>query len=250
MINKRAFSALLFMNIKELIRNPLTFFMVLAFPFLFLIMFGVLSSSTGVGTDLFEFIIPGIIVMAFFTLAINGTSTPIIQMRDQGTLRLIGLTEASKLTFVLSQICARFVLAAFQLVALLSIAYFNGMLQAQNIPQIMLVSLIGLLMLFALGYTVGSMRLSIEAVNGLSGGMLAPLLIVCGLIMPMNLLPSWLETVSKFIPLTYFGELLRYYLNGDNPSLGVLFSYLILIASTALLAFAAVRLFRWDNIRG
>ncbi|XYJ24089.1 hypothetical protein ACSE3M_10095 [Bacillus velezensis] len=123
--------ALLSMNIKELVRNPLTFFMVLAFPFLFLVMFWVISSATGTGIDLFEFIVPGIIVMAFFTLAINGTSTPIIQMRDQGTLRLIGLTETSKLTFVLSQISARFLIAAFQLLCLLSAAYFNGMLLAK-----------------------------------------------------------------------------------------------------------------------
>ncbi|XYJ24090.1 ABC transporter permease [Bacillus velezensis] len=70
-------------------------------------------------------------------------------------------------------------------------------------------------MLFALGYTIGSLPLTIEAVNGLSGGMLAPLLIVSGLIIPMSMLPSWLSMISKFIPLTYFGELLRFYLNGD-----------------------------------
>ncbi|MGP4066174.1 ABC transporter permease [Oceanobacillus sp. M65] len=245
MKKKKQLLLLINMNMKELIRNPMTFFMVLAFPFLFVIMFGVISSTTG--TDMLEFIIPGIIVMAFFTLAINGTSIPIIQMREKGTLRLIGLTEVNKITFVVSQITARFLLATIQLLILLGVAYVKDMLLLENIIPIIIVSVIGLTMLFALGYLTACLNLSVEAVSGISGGILAPLLIFCGLFMPLTLLPSWIETLSKFIPLTYFGELLRFYLNGEEPSLGILTSYLVLILVTLLLVFLSSRLFRWEK---
>lgn len=219
--------------------------MVLAFPFLFVLMFGVISSTSG--TDLLEFIIPGVIVMAFFSLAISGTSVPIIQMRQKGTLRLIGLTEVKKITFILSQITARFFIAAIQLIILLGVAYSQGMLSLKNVLPIIIVSLIGLVMLFAIGYLVASMDISVEVVSGLSGGILAPLLILSGLLMPLTLLPNWVETTSKFIPLTYFGELLRFYLTEENPSFGLFPTYLILIGVTVFFLFLATRFFRWEK---
>ncbi|WZX99237.1 ABC transporter permease [Bacillus sp. FSL W7-1360] len=352
--NGKAFYQLFLMNLRELMRDPLTFFMALAFPFLFVLIFGLTSTITGQsnqlnytigimmpdqstssmkhiedglgnlegiktkrvevgqekqaiedeevssvvdlsffdqgemkiyystsaamegkltkealyeltrvegspviieepfgqgGPDMLQYSLPGIIVMAFFSLAFFGTATPTIQLRTAGVLRLIGLTQVSKLIFILSQLAARFLIAAIQLSILLVLAGMNNMLPMENLLPILLVSLLGLFMLFALGYWVGGVANSIEAVSGVAGGLFGPLLILTGLFMPLKMFPDWLQTISLAIPLTHFGELLRYYMIDEALSVPIVMSYLILVVTMLLLGFFAVRTFRWDQLK-
>ncbi len=347
--NGQAFTRLFLTNIRELVRDPLSFFLTLAFPFLFIALFGLMSASqeepslrvgivptteaadvmdrlksglesrknvswqnisaeaiansietgevdaavsyapAGKGTielyfprgneaagqflksvvtesslpldspgiglqpvgdkepGMFAYILPGIIVMAFSSLALFGTSTPIIQMRQRGTLRLIGLTQVSRLTFIASQLSARFLIAVIQLAVLLGVAASQGLLPGENLLAILIVNVLGILMLFALGYLVGGVGKSLEAVSGLLGGFMGPVLIVSGLLMPIDYLPSWVKLFSAAIPLTYYGEALRYYMIGIPPSMPIMIHYAVMAGTTVLFGFLAMKTFRWDQ---
>ncbi|MBV9615922.1 MAG: ABC transporter permease [Ktedonobacteraceae bacterium] len=193
--------------------------------------------------------LPGILVMAFLTLGLFGTAVPLITMRQRGTLRLLGLTPLSPLTFAGAQIIARFLLAVGQLTIVLAISYFAlGKFPLANLPGILLSALLGILMILAMGYILGEIIPSPEAAGGLIGGLMTPILLLTGIMLPLSIMPSIFLTMAKFIPFTYLGDALRQQMTGsDLPIAPVVIDNLVILGVTVVLVALAVPLFRWGQ---
>jgi ABC-2 type transport system permease protein len=217
-----------------------------------------LSPSTGptvtaevVGAQSFDplrYSLPGILIMAFASLGLFGLATPLILQRQRGTLRLLGLTPLSPITYVLAQIISRLAIALAQLVFILGISYFIlGGIPLAKLPGIFLSAFLGIVMLFALGYVLGVVIPTPEAAGGILGGLLAPVLMLTGILLPFNILPPVVLTIARFIPLTYLGDALRQQLLGNPPIASLTFDNLVLLGSSILLILLAARLFRWSQ---
>ncbi len=193
--------------------------------------------------------LPGILVMAFLTLGLFGTAVPLITLRQRGTLRLLGLTPLSPLTFACAQIIARFLLAMGQLAIVLVISYFAlGKFPLANLPGIFLSALLGILMILAMGYVLGEIIPSSEAAGGLIGGLMTPILLLTGLMLPLSIMPSVFLTIARFIPFTYLGDALRQQMTGsDLPVASVLVDNLVVLGTMVILVALAVMLFRWGQ---
>ncbi len=193
--------------------------------------------------------LPGILVMAFLTLGLFGTAVPLITLRQRGTLRLLGLTPLSPLTFASAQIIARFLLALGQLTIVLVISYFAlAKFPLANLPGIFLSALLGILMILAMGYVLGEVIPSAEAAGGLIGGMLAPILLLTGVMLPLSIMPPVFLTIARFIPFTYLGDALRQQITGsDLPVAPLLIDNLVILAVTVILVALAVLFFRWGQ---
>lgn len=252
LIMRDALKQLMLTNLRELIRDKMTFFFVLIFPFVLLFIFFILSlSNSGAaaqaqGFDPLRYLLPGILVMSFTSLGVFGLATPLITLRQRGTLRLLGMTPLSPLTFVIAQVAARFLLAFVQLVAILILSFFIlGNVAVGHLPGIFLSALLGILMLFALGYVLGEVIPSPEAAGGLIGGLLAPILMLTGVLLPFSILPDFVLKIARFIPLTYLGDALRQQFIGGPAIAPLPIDNLVLFGSTVALFLLAVRLFHW-----
>lgn len=197
--------------------------------------------------DPMRFGLPGVLIMAFASLAFFGTATPIIQLRQRGTLKLLGLTPLSRLTFVAAQIPPRFCLAAVQLLIMLTIARFTGFLSTDRLGGVLLSSLLGLLMLFALGYLIGGLMTSVELASGLLAGLMPVMLMFTGILLPLDIMPGWVVQGARLIPLTYLGDALRQHLVGSVPMFSLTTDYLVLLGSAIVLTLITALTFRWDQ---
>lgn len=205
------------------------------------------SSVASEGVNAVDFGLPAVLILAFFSLATMGTMAPIIQMRERGSLRILGLTPLPRSTFILAHLSARFVLGLVQLTILLSIAYVLDKLPVNRLPAIIGMSVLGLLMLFSLGYALAGLVPSVEVANGVGGGMMPIILMFCGVMMPFEVLPEWVATAARFIPVTYLGDALRTLILGSTPMFDMWVSVLVLAVSTAAFAALATVTFRWDR---
>ncbi|WDU79264.1 MULTISPECIES: ABC transporter permease [Lysinibacillus] len=197
--------------------------------------------------DPLTYAFPGVLIMAFMSLALFGTAIPIIKMRRIGTLRLFSLTPINKLQFILSQVVTRLSLAIVQLVVIIGIGVAMDIVPTENILSIILVSVLGLCMLFSVGYLMGGLINSEEVANGISGGLLAPLLMLCGILFPLEYLPDSVVLIAKFIPLTYFGDAIKQLSMDATPVAPLGIDLLILLVTTIIIIFVAVRTFKWDQ---
>ncbi len=194
------------------------------------------------------YLLPGLLIMSFVSLSIFGLALPILILRQNGTLRLLGLTPLSPLTFVTAQILARLVLALGQLVIMLTFSYLllNGFPLA-NLPGIVLSTVLGIVMMFALGYVLSEVIPSPEAAGGPIGGLVAPILLLTGILLPFSSLPDFILTIARFIPLTYLGDALRQQILGEKPIASLWVDDLVLFGTAAFLVVLAVRLFHWGQ---
>jgi ABC-2 type transport system permease protein len=198
--------------------------------------------------DPLHYSLPGVLVMAFASLGLFGLATPLILLRQRGTLRLLGLTPLSPINFVAAQILARLFIALIQLILILILSYFIlGGVPLANLPGIFLSALLGIVMLFSLGYVLGEVISSPEAAGGMIGGLLAPVLMLTGILIPFSILPDAVLTIARFIPLTYLGDALRQQMLGDVPVAPLVIDNLVMLGTSIVLIVLAVRLFRWNQ---
>lgn len=202
------------------------------------------------GEEPFEpvrFGIPAVLILAFASLALYGTAIPIIQLRERGTLRLLGVTPLSRLSFLLAQAPARLAIALIQLLVMGTVAALTGFLDVAQLAGLAATLLLGLAMLFSLGYLAAGLLRDSESSSLVLGTLLPIVLFLSGVFLPLQLLPDVLQGISRFIPLTYFGDALRQDLVGFDGEFARWISYLSMGGTAVVATLLATRTFRWDQ---
>ncbi|GIH89442.1 ABC transporter permease [Planobispora siamensis] len=245
-----AFAELTRANARELIRDPRSFFFVLVFPLVFMAMFlfmGTLNPADGGGGfDPMRAGIPAVLMMAFMSLAFFGTATPLISLRQKGTLRMLGTTPLSRTTFILAQAPVRFAIAIGQLAALSAAALATGFLEPSAIGRLLVTCALGLAMLFAVGYLVAARMRNAELANGVLALAMPVLLMLSGVFLPLDILPGTVRAVAEHLPTTYFADALRQDLVGvaGGP---IVIAWLVMAGVAVAASAAAVALFSWTD---
>ncbi len=197
--------------------------------------------------DPVRFGIPAVLVLGFTSLAFFGTATPLIQLRRQGTLRLLGLTPVARATFVAAQVPARLGIGLVQLALMMVVARATGHFKLGQLTGCLLTALIGLLMLFSLGYLLGGLIRSPEAGAGALAAINPVVLMFSGVLLPLALLPDVLRTAARALPFTYLGDGLRQQLVGSAGTFSLTVDRLALLVATLVFTALTVRTFRWDQ---
>lgn len=197
--------------------------------------------------DPFRFGLPAVLILAFASLALFGTAIPLISLRARGTLRHLGMTPLSRATFLLAQAPARLLIALVQLAVMATIAGVTGFLEPSAILTLLATSVVGLAMLFSLGYLAAGL-LHNEELATTTLGMLMPLVLMfSGVLLPLSLMPDAIASAARFSPFTYLGDALRIDLVGSEGSYSRLTSYTVMAATAVVVTAIASRIFEWDQ---
>lgn len=191
--------------------------------------------------------LPTGLLMALMSVAFFGTATPLIALRTRGTLRLLGTTPLSRMTFVLAQAPVRLALVAVQLLALGAVAVAMGFLPLAGTLRLMVSGFLGAVMLFSFGYLIAARMRNAEVVNGLLGLLMPVVLFTSGLFLPLDLLPSVVGDLSAVLPTTYLVDALNHDLNEAASTHTLLTDWSVVLAGAAVCGGLAARLFRWDQ---
>ena len=91
-----------------------------------------------------------------------------------------------------------------------AILFFDLTISFQNLGFIFLAIFLTLISFIGIGLLAGAYTISFKRGNPLSSVTQLSIVIISGIIFPVDLLPHWLQTFSNFIPITHSAELLRY----------------------------------------
>lgn len=245
---KKIFNPLARASLKELIRDPLTTGLGMIFPMAFILMFLVmpdLHQPEGTISAL-AFGLPAILVFAALTLVLSGTATPMVQLRHEGVLRSIGMTPVTKSQYLWAQVPARLIVICVEFLLILVVALVSETLHITS-PMILVWALVlCVVTTVPLGLLLGSRTNSTALVGGL-GGLLAPgLAFLCGLFLPLEMMPAAVGYIAQCLPYTYVGDMLRHAMVGTDLQYPVIQGSILCIAWTLVMGILAWKGFRWD----
>jgi ABC-2 type transport system permease protein len=156
-----------------------------------------------------EYFIPGIIAMSVMTLSLFGTVNLNTELRQKGIIRKLCTTPITHTDWILSDILYQFTIAVVSTTAMLLVSYavynVNLHINAWLIAFILLdvFAFVGIGMI--LTRFVKESQSAAAAANAIS----FPMMFLSGSFFPIELMPGFLQTFAKTLPLYYVNEGLR-----------------------------------------
>jgi ABC-2 type transport system permease protein len=106
--------------------------------------------------------------------------------------------------------------------------------------------IIGVITLFGFGMAIGGWAKNENQAAPLSNVVAFPLMFLSGIFFPTFLMPSWLQTVSHYMPLTPIVDSIRMVITENRGLLDLGPQLAIIGAWTVIIYIVAFRLFRWE----
>jgi ABC-2 type transport system permease protein len=208
----------------------------------FLSLADVLPKPHGVD-DAVDFLFPGILALAVLSAALVGPAIATGFERDYGVLKRLGVTPLGRPAIIVAKTTAVLVVEGLQVVVLTAVALALGWRPDGPLVGTAVLGIAVATVAFAgagllLGGTLPGLT-TLAAANGLY----VVLLLVGGMIFPLDSLPSGLQSLAQLLPSGALGEVLQHALRpgADLPGR----AWIVLLVWAAAMPPIAARCFRW-----
>jgi ABC-2 type transport system permease protein len=229
------------------LRQPVWLLMGIFQPILYLVLFGPLLqgavTQAGAGANAFDWFVPGMLVMiSVFGAAFVGFGL-IAELRN-GVVERMRVTPMSRMAMLLGRSLRDATLLLMQAIIMIVIAIpFGITIDPTGIAvTLALVGLIGLAMA-PLSYSAALVLKSEDSFAPLVQFVALPLLLLSGVFLPLQLAPTWLQTLSELNPVTYAVDAVRAAFNGMWGDPAIVTGAAMTISIAALAVWVAARVF-------
>jgi ABC-2 type transport system permease protein len=238
----KALAAQLRVELTLTFRNGESLLLTLGIPVAVLVFFS-LVDVLPIDGDAVDFLAPGTLALAVLATAFANLAIATAFDRSYGVLKRLGATPLGRPRLVAAKALAVLVVIALQAVVLGLAALALGWR-----PDVSPVPLVAALVLAVAAFTglallvAGRMRALVAL--AFANAVFVVLLLLSGMVVPLDKLPSGLRSAARALPSTALAEAARGALSEDAPVPGRVWPVLIVwaVASIAL----AVALFRWE----
>ena len=158
----------------------------------------------------FEFVAPGIMAMVVMMSLMTGLPHAISYEKDMGTLDGMLAAPTSRWAIILGKVMAQSTMGLVQgfVILLLSVLLFGVTIQG----SILLVVFLIVLTVFSfvgLGILITSFADKEETATMVMMTLMFPMMFLSGVFFPIQQMPSFMQSVASFLPLTYAADALR-----------------------------------------
>jgi ABC-2 type transport system permease protein len=193
--------------------------------------------------DAVDFLFPGVLALAVMSAAMVGPAIATGFEREYGVLKRLAVTPLGRPALVTAKIVGILTIEVVQVVALTAVAVFLGWGSDGTRPLLALLAvLLGTVAFAGLGLLLGGTLPGLTTLAA-ANGLYVVLLLVGGMVFPLENLPGWLQGLSRLLPPASLADLLHGALgpDGDLPAR----AWLVLAAWAVIGPAAAARWFRW-----
>jgi ABC-2 type transport system permease protein len=238
------------MEAKLFLREPVAAFFTLVFPLMMLIIFGsVYSNQPMPGMDGQEAIGSLIPTFSAMVIGISGLMAVTVTMatyREKGILRRLRTTPISPLVVMVAQVVVVFSMTALGMLLLVAAGKLLYHVRFEGNPfSIVGGFILGSLSFFGIGFILAGTLPTARTAQIVALVLLYPMLILSGAAWPRELMPATVQTIARFIPLTYVVNLLRGLWIGESWG-DHLLDVGVLIGMLLLGVIVSSKTFRWE----
>jgi ABC-2 type transport system permease protein len=237
-------------QVRLYLREPMAAFFTIAFAPLLLVLFGLIYGNEP--NDLFggrgsmDVTVPAYVGLVIVTVALIGIPIQTATSRELGILRRYRVTPLRPLTFLVADVTTYYLMTlvgTMLLIALGAVAF--GVRLEGSVIDVLAGFTLSALSFFALGYLLASLAPSARVAQTVGMVLAYPMMFLSGASLPLEALPPGLRLVADFIPLTYVVKLMRGLWVGE-PWSSLTFEVAVLSVMLVVATAISVRVFRWQ----
>jgi ABC-2 type transport system permease protein len=186
--------------------------------------------------------------MAIIISIVGLTALPITSAtrRETGVLRRFSATPLRPLTYFLTDVLAPFMMTLLGILLLFLVGTVGYNVRFEgNFFSLLVGVCLGAIAFFSLGYTLVGLVPSTRAVTLIGNVVLYPLMLFSGALVPLEVMPESVQTISRYLPLTHLVDLLRGLWFGE--AWGDLITQVVVLVVIGIIGMLIVALtFRWE----
>jgi ABC-2 type transport system permease protein len=156
-----------------------------------------------------EFFVPGIIAMSVMTSSLSGAVTMNAELRQKGVIRKLSTTPITRTDWILSNILYQFVLAVIATVAILVVSYAVFSVRLQINAWLFAFLVLEVFAFGGLGMILTRVANEAESAAAAANFIMFPMMFLAGSFFPIEMMPGFLQTIARILPLYYVNEGLR-----------------------------------------
>ena len=231
-------------ELRVLARNGEQLLLILGIPMLLLSFFGNVDILPTGDQSSINFLLPGIIALAIMSTAMVSLGIATGFERSYLVLKRLGATPLGVPRLVLAKALSVLLVEIVQVILLVGLAFlFGADLGALNLAKLVLAIALGTLVFSGIGLSLAG-RLRGEVNLAAQNGLYLVLLLVGGIVFPLQDLPSWLQWVGRITPSGALADVMRDVFS-TTSTYGA--SSLVILLGWAIIAqLSAFKLFRWN----
>ena len=190
--------------------------------------------------------VPGIMGLIFILICAMMTSVSIVREKEMGTMEVLLVSPVRPIKIILAKMIPYFVISCINLATILLIArYLLDVPMSGGLGGIIIISLIYLILALALGLLVSTLASSqVVALLISAMVMLLPMMMLSGMVFPLENLPTVLKPLPYIVPARWYIEAIRKMMIMGLPLSAVVKEVSILIFMTFVLMGVSLKKFK------
>ncbi|WP_280275575.1 ABC transporter permease [Nocardia wallacei] len=239
-------------QLRSNLRNPVWVLIGLSQPVLYLVLFGPLvkgiAPSLGPGADPWEVLTPALVIQIGLFGAIYVGFGLVMELRA-GVVERQRVTPASRAALLLGRVVKDMVVLIVQALLLVAVAALAFGLRPDPLGLVLSVLLIAVMGagLAAASYAVGLWARSEDTLASILNTLSVPLMLLSGILLPLSVGPTWLQTIGKVNPFSRTVEAARALFRGDLGASEVYWGTGLTLAVALVLLVLGARSFAREN---
>jgi ABC-2 type transport system permease protein len=231
-------------ELRVLARNGEQLLLILGIPVLLLAFFSNIDILPTAGQSSVNFLLPGIVALAIMSTAMVSLGIATGFERSYQVLKRLGATPLGVPRLVLAKALSVLVVELVQVTLLVALATsFGADLGALNIAKLIAVLALGTLTFSGIGLSLAG-RLRGEVNLAAQNALYLVLLLIGGIVFPLEEFPTWLHWVGRISPSGALADVMRDVFSGT--SIHGASSLVVLLCWAIAAQLCAFELFRWN----
>jgi ABC-2 type transport system permease protein len=225
-------------------RNGEQLLVIIGIPTILLVFFSQVDVLPRGDQNAVDFLLPGILALAVMSTAMVSLGIATGFERSYGVLKRLGATPLGTRRLVLAKSLAVVLVEVVQLLVLIGVGLILGWRgDLSAVAPVVGAVLLGTLAFAGIGLTLaGTLRgeVNLAAQNGLY----LVLLLIGGIMFPLDSLPNWLQVPAQLLPSGALADVMRGALTETSLNGGA--SWIVLAVWALVAPATAAKLFRWQ----
>lgn len=197
-----------------------------------------------------DFILPGQLGFSLLSSGVFGTAFVFISLRLTLVIKRFFATPVQRFSIVLGEALARITFALIGALFIILIGHFafgftlvHGFITVVNM---LVLAAIGVIVFMGFGFTISGIAKSETSVPPIANIVTLPQFLLSGTFFSINAFPSWLQPISKALPLTYLNDAMRK-VAFEGAGLTDVGHQLLILAIWGIGIYAvAIKTFKWE----